>query len=1042
MSMGALRYTVCVRLALAAMTLLLLSVLPSFAQQPVGSISGTVMDPSGGVVPGATVTATSQATGAARTTITNESGFFLISTLLPGEYKLTIEMTGFGPFTAEHVIVEVGQTARVDAKLQVKQIGEVVQVVGAGAAVVDTSQSTVGGVVNVRQIDELPLNGRNFLELARLQPGIEIQEGSAFDPTKSRYTGVSIAGRLGREARITVDGVDAVDEHVGTTTINISQDSIQEFQVSTSGADSSTGLSGTGAINIITRRGSNDIHGTGFVFGRGSRYAARPGLSPDKPPFDREQWGFNAGGPLSKDKLFWFANYEQTRERSAIGIRTAYFPILTSYPAPFDERSSTARLDWHLPRQNEFFTRWSRNDNSNFGGFGGRILPSSGNVNKNFTNQFVWGLDSVLSPKLVNGFRAAYTDFKNRVVSPPEAARKITVRGTEGFRIVTNDGLLIAGPDSITPQSTFERFGQFRDDITYSTGNHTLRFGADIVRRRVTVTNFVFGFPSMTVVGLPSRNPDDLLDARIIDVNIGNRNGKRIPGTPDNSHRNTRFSGYASDSWRIRQNFTLNLGLRYEVDSHPINNDLAKPDLARTLLPLGTAPTPINKHNFAPQFGFAWDPFKDGKTSIRGGFGIYYAMRISNLVTNERATLAPFNSGNDTITLTPCGTPGCAVFDFSRGGGLIYDFTNAVGTPGNPARVRDAMPVLTDGQRVYVTAPPLTVPAMQITRTGLLISNDLKTPYSQQFNVGFQRELPMNSVLDINFIYSRTVHEFIRDIDAANFFPGNGPPIRLGDGSLPNRAITVVRSEGFSRYRALTAKLDKRFANRYQFTASYALARVETAVPDGLGLGGGALVNRNVKANFGPSALDRTHRFTFNGIVDLPYGFRLSLISTINSALPISALVPADLNGDGITGDLLPGTHRGSLGREITSIAGLNALIREYNATVAGTRLPRGGNAPFLAEVPAGTRFGDTFISQDLQLSKIFRITERLRIEGTAQLFNILNVSNLVGPGGLPSSAFNNTLGSGFGSLSATRPSIPTGTGLPRAAQFGLRVSF
>lgn len=1065
---------------LVAVVLFLLFSLPTSAQQPVGSISGNVTDSTGGAVPGATVTATSKSTGAGRSATSNEAGFYLIPTLLPGEYKLTIEMGGFAGYIAERVVVEVGQSARVDAALQVKGITDVVQVTEAGAGGVETTQSTVGGVVNVRQIDELPLNGRNYLELAKLQPGIEIQEGSSFDPTKSRYTGISIGGRNGREARITIDGIDAVDEHVGTTTLNISQDSIQEFQLSTAGSDASAGLSATGAVNVITRRGGNDLHGSGFVFGRGARYAARPSFDTTKPPFDREQYGFNLGGPLRRDRIFGFANFEKTRERSAIGLSTPYFSGLTTYPAPFDERSSTARIDWRLPRQNEFFFRWSRNDNSNFGGFGGSRLPSTGNVNTNLTNQYVGGLDTVLSSHLTNGFRVALTNFKNRVISPPEAARQVTVPGVTGFRIVTSDGLLTTGPDNITPQSTFELFGQFRDDLTYSMGNHTWRFGGDVVRRKVTVTNFVFGFPSFNVAVTGAPDPATLLDLPFTSVSLGNRNGKRIPGTRDNSLRNTRLSWYMTDSWRARPNFTLNYGIRYEADTLPLNNDLNKPDLIRTLLPNGVAPTPINKHNFAPQLGFAWDPFRNGKTSIRAGFGLYYAMRISNLVTNERASLAPFNSGNDTITLTPNPTSDPnrdRTIDFTRDGRVVFNFTPAL-IPGTT--VRNALPTISAGQSVYVGVPPSTQPGLQVLRQGTIITNDLTTPYSQQFNAGVQRELPSNVVLDVNFIYSRTVHEFMRDVDLANFFPGNGPPRILGDGLPPNGQITLITSDGFSRYRALTVRADKRFSRRYQLTASYALARLETSTADGLGLGAGALVNRNVKANFGSGALDRTHRLTVNGIVELPYGFRLSLITTMNSGLPTSILVgSADLNGDGINGDLLPGTRRGSLGREVHTTGRLNELIRNYNRTVGGSVLPRGGNAPFLLEVPDKLAFGDSFISHDLQVSKVFRITERVRLEATAQMFNVFNVSNLVGPAGLPSTPFNGTLTtiastgsgvpvgsyrlgsdgrllnaagnralagvdarSGFAGFSAVRPSIPTGTGLPRASQFGLKLIF
>jgi hypothetical protein len=1049
----------------------------AMAQQPLGSISGTVTDPNGEAVKGATVTATSLATGTSRAATTNDQGFYLIPTLQAGEYKLNVEYTGFSKFTFERVVVEVGQVAKADAALKITGAAESVQISGAETATIDTQQATVGGVVNSRQIEQLPLNGRNYLELARLQPGVEVQEGRAFDPTKSRYTGISIGSRNGREARITIDGVDAVDEHVGTTTINFSQEGIQEFQISTSSSDPSAGLSATGSVNVITKRGSNQFHGGGFIFGRGSGYAARPNFSSTKPDFDRKQYGFSLGGPAIKERLFWFGNYEKTQENSAISLNTPYFPSVTTYKAPFDENSSNVRTDWRVSQNHDFLFRWSRNENSSLGGFGGNRLPSSGNVNTNTTHQFATGLDSALSTRLTNSLRFAVTDFKNRVLRPPSEAQAVVASGLEGIRVVTDDGLLISGPDTITPQSTFERFYQIRDGVTYAGGNHTLRGGVDVVRYRVTVTNFVNGFPSFNIISPPSRNPADLLNQTFINVTFGNKKGIRIPGTDDNSHRNTRTSFYGEDSWRIMPNLTFNYGFRYQIDSHPLDNDLDKPTTARTILPRGTEATPIDKNNFAPSFGLAWDPWKDGKTSIRVGGGIYYTLSVSNLVTNERATIAPFNSGNDTITLTSGTTTGQV--DFNRDGIPDFNFNPILVTG---VKLRDAIPTILSGQQVYVAAPASSTPTLDVTRTGTLISNELPTPYSQQLNFGVQRELPFNSILDVNLIYSRTAHEFMRDTDAANFFPGNGAPIILGDGRAPTNAITVVNSTGFSRYRALTVKLDKRFANRYQFTASYALSRLETSTADGLGLGGGTIVNRDPNANFGIAPLDRTHRLTVNGVVNLPWGFRFSTISTFNSGVPVTAVVgSADLNGDGINGDPLPSTRRGSIGREVDSVSKLNAAIRAYNQVYAGKTTPRNQVRPFVAELPDNITFGDSFISHDVQLSYTLKIKERLKIEGTAQIFNVFNYSNLVGPAGLPSSPFNGTLptlaslpagftlgsdggirdASGarviagvsklpngslitnaFGSATAVRPSIPTGTGLPRAAQFGLRVSF
>ena len=1041
------------------------------AQAPIGNISGTVKDPSGAVVNGASVRATSAATAAARTTTTDTEGHFLLSTIQPGEYTVQVNATGFAAATVDKVKVEVGQTAHVEIALTLSATTSEIHV-SSETVNIDTERATVGDVVTTRQIDQLPLNGRNYLELARLTPGVEIQDGKTFDPTKTRYTGVSIAGRQGREARITLDGVDVVDEHVGTTTLNISQETIQEFQVSTSNADASTGITATGGVNVITKSGSNDFHGSAFAYGRGSNLAARPNFAAAKPDFDREQYGAGLGGRVIKDKLFFFGNFEKTRESSAISVATPYFPAITSYPAPYNQTSSSARADWQITSRNSSFFRWTRNEDSNFGGFGGNTAPSTGNVNTDVTNQYAVGLDTVISPRATNGFRMAVTYFRNRILRPDSAAQALAVPGAENFRIATSDNSLIAGPDSNTPQGTDEFFNQYRDDLTYNRGSHTWRFGGGVTYRQLSVFNFAVGFPSITVNAPAQPNLADLLNSTIVQIVIGNRKGIRLPATPDNSYRNTRFSAYAEDQWRVRPNVTVAYGVRYEVDTHPVDNDLKKPDIVRTLLPHGTDPTPIHKKNFSPRIGIAWDPAHDHKTSIRAGFGLFFAQEISNLVTNERASLAPFNSGNDTIVLA-AGTSG--FYDFSRGAGTsTFDFTPALrGT------LRDALPIISAGQAVYINAPQLSTPTLQVTGTGLVINNNLRAPYSMQWNAGVQRQLPADMMLDVNFLYSRSVHDFTRDVDGANIFPGNGAPITLGDGTAPAKQITIVNSDGFSRYRGLTARLDKRFSHHLQGTVSYALSRFETTVPDGLGLGSGALVNRNVKANFGPGSLDRTHRLTASAMWNLPLGFRASLLSTWYSGLPVSIITgSADLLGNGVNGSLLPGTHRGSLGRDVDSVDELNGLIRAYNLSSAGKTLPRGGRAPFILELPAGTRFGDSFISQDLQIAKDFRVREKLTIEATAQMFNVFNISNLVGPAGFPGSAFNGTLttiasdtagrptgftlttdgglnnaagaralagvdrATSFASFSNVRPSIPTGTGLPRASQFGLRFRF
>ena len=402
------------------------------------------------------------------------------------------------------------------------------------------------------------------------------------------------------------------------------------------------------------------------------------------------------------------------------------------------------------------------------------------------------------------------------MLRPDAAAQAIAVPGLEGIRVLTDDNALIAGPDNITPQSTFERFGQFRDDLNYATGSHLIRGGVDVVYYRVPVTNFVNGFPQFNVVSPASRNPADIANQTFINTTLGNKNGKRIPGHPDNSHRNTRISGYAEDTWRIQPNLMLNYGFRYEVDTHPLNNDLDKPALVGPILPDGTAATPIDKNNIAPHVGHR--------------VGSMERRQDVDPVGRRHLLHAAHQQPRDQRARVDCAVQLRQRHDHADRRG--HQPAAAGLQPGRRRRLRffpalvpgttvaNAVPIILQGQNVYVAAPPSTTPTLDITRTGLVISNDLETPYSKQFNFGVQRELPFRSMIDVNFIYSRTEHEFMRDIDAANFFPGNGAPIVLGDGRAPTNAITKITSNGFSEYKALTVKFDKRLSNHYQFGVS------------------------------------------------------------------------------------------------------------------------------------------------------------------------------------------------------------------------------
>ena len=251
----------------------------AFAQQPTGSIEGTVTDAQGAVVQNAAISLRNVATNSTRSGTTSDNGHYRLSEVAPGTYEVKVSATNFKTSVVSDVTVGVGQNVPLDVHLEIGGASETVTVPGGGEVQIDRTDNAVAGVVNTRQIQNLPLNGRNFLDLAQLQPGTEKVDGANFDPTKANYTGVSIAGQAGRSTQITVDGGSVVDNIVGTTTTNFGQEIVQEFQLGISNYDLSTGASATGSVNVISRSGSNEFHGNGYLYMRNSKWAAFPGLS-------------------------------------------------------------------------------------------------------------------------------------------------------------------------------------------------------------------------------------------------------------------------------------------------------------------------------------------------------------------------------------------------------------------------------------------------------------------------------------------------------------------------------------------------------------------------------------------------------------------------------------------------------------------------------------------------------------------------------------------------------------------------------------------
>src|ERR1700756_6022119 len=322
----------------ALLAVLFLSYQPAHAQSNVqaGSIQGVVTDPQGGVVPNAKVTITNKDTGATLDTTTTSAGSFVSGSLVPGTYTVRVEAPSFKTVTGTYV-VQINQVSSAPIKLELGASTTVVEVSGQVISV-NTDQAQVSGSLTTQQIENLPINGRNFLDLAQLEPGVQIQDGGNFDPTKIGFSSISFGGKFGRSARISVDGVDVSDENVGTTTTGLPSSAIQEFQLAQSSLDISNDLTSGGSVNVVTKSGSNSLHGEAFgLFRDNSQAAGYPGGA----QFQRSQYGGDVGGPIIKDKLFFFADGERILAHDAGGVLLAA-PLNAfngTFPAPFHDNN-------------------------------------------------------------------------------------------------------------------------------------------------------------------------------------------------------------------------------------------------------------------------------------------------------------------------------------------------------------------------------------------------------------------------------------------------------------------------------------------------------------------------------------------------------------------------------------------------------------------------------------------------------------------------------------------------------------------------------
>jgi hypothetical protein len=771
-----------------------------FAQTTIstGGIQGTITDPSGALVSGANVSLTNLATGEIASATTNSAGAYTFAFLRPGDYMVRIEANGFKS-TKLRLTVKVDQTANGSARLVVGNSSESIVVLATGLQV-NTVQDTVQGVLTSSQIANLPVNGRNFLDLAQLEPGIQIQDGQNIDPTKGGYSSISFGSRFGRTARIEVDGADVSDETVGSTTTNIPSSGIQEFQISQSSLDMSTELTSSGSVNVTTKSGTKNFHGEAFgQFRDSSLGAALPTPPGIQAPYQRSQYGGALGGPIIKHRLFFFMDGERTIQHTnaPVPVSAPFSQYSGTFSDPFHEGNLLGRVDYQLASDVHFFYRFSYFNNSLFATFGaGYSLYDT----KNNTRDHVLGVD-FKTGSLIHTIRFSYLKFENQIVDATVGNSALPLNNL-GAQIIMGSTGLVTGPNFLAPQATAQSNHQLKYDGAKVTGSHVIRYGVSFNHIQgmafgaflkygpqivsTVSTSEVVAAASGPFPGGASNPMNYPADSVTITNGLGYFTSEPALGYPASGlGPDNRILAYLGDSWKIRPNLSLTYGLRWDRDTGRTDSQYAGFPELNALLPgqgLGNRVAQPNL-NFAPQIGFAWDPWKNGKTSVRGGVGLFYENAIWNNVLLDAPNRQP--TGAFQQFPSACAAPGTPAQIPIPGGFLTPSSgtpTSVCGTSSGPSLIGNALPAIVALQQTYQADSPFNLQAPNPSYVGQYLTDcstggpncffpsgttgvpasmfnpDYKTPRSVQMNIGVQRELKPGVVLSIDYIRNVGTH--------------------------------------------------------------------------------------------------------------------------------------------------------------------------------------------------------------------------------------------------------------------------------------------
>ena len=916
------------------------------AQQTTGNITGRITDDQGAAVPGVTVTGKNTETGFVRTDVSDGEGIYRLTAMPVGTYDISAELQGFSKFESKGIVLNVGQTLDVNVNLKVATLQEAITVSGA-TPLIETSSSSVGGVVDVGRIESLPLNGRQFANAAITIPGVGL--GYHSDPTKSTQYSPQIAGGNGRNVNYQIDGGDNNDDTVGGLLQLYPLEAIQEFNFITSRYKAEYGRSNGGVMNIVTKSGTNDLRGSWFTLFRDAALNAKTESEKrsevDKQDYRRWQYGGSFGGPILRDKAHFFGAYERTQQDTFQVVDTkGLFPNLDGiYTTPYRENLLTVKGTSQVTATQYLAVRYGRNTNSQPYGADPLVPPSGWGTSTNKFNSMNLNHNWVLSGSKLNEFIFQYADFANA----------ITANSLDPQITFPNE--VSIGQNTNTPQQTQQKKWQFRDDFSWNMSGlgglgHDFKAGVNFIRQpRLFITfNTGTGDYAYTLGTNDINGP----------VTSVTRNG----GSADANIPNSQFGAYIQDDWRWTDRLTMNLGFRYDYNDGWAIDQTKNPNFVilqnagkagrfagqPAFREFGLDPAE-DRNNVQARVGFAWNLNGTGQDVLRAGYGRYYDVGY----TNANILFAAVNA---------TGIGAGQIFNVSNPAGIIK-------ANGQPFRVGD------DPQ---TTIGHLNEAGGALPLNSHVASPRIRQPYADQYSVGWSRQLDAATVLDIDYTHSEGRDLGWRvQLNQRNPGVGATGPRQFADLPLSPANITIDISDGKSRYDGINFGVRRRMNAGLQFSAWYSLSRAKSTT----GAGSDELNGQNIQnhldlyndVQFGPSGrTDARHRVTFSAVWQGPWGLSVAPIFRFRSALPVAITQGEDLDANGVNNEI-PDTA--------FAFDGFNA----------------DGTAKFKDIGPCETINCGRGASQstfNLRVSKGFRLIRNARVEAIAEVFNLFNAKN------------------------------------------------